>query len=268
MTKQVPPSFYRLPPSIPRDAWHELLRALLEGEDWFGLVWRDGCEPSGKACAAGLALSRLKIEKTRADRWPGNRLSDSLATVIRYRASMEAFPTLSTSNSPYDWRLPDLPEDLFFGSDRAGLAFVSVAHEGDAWIVRRRYAKYLGQKVTLEKGTLLSRATLPWCLATRMAVVLGVPSEPVARADAFGARGPLRGSGMVARRSAPDPLDSMTDIERLQAWYLAQCDGEWEHGFGPTISTLDNPGWSVKVDLKGTELFEKPFSLVGKGNGT
>ena len=165
MTKQAPPSFYRLPPSIPANAWHELLRALLEGEDWFGLVWRDRFEPSGKARATGLALSRLKIEKCRADRWPGTRLSDSLATVIRYRASMEAFPALSTSNSPYDWCLPDLPEDLFFGSDREGLAFVSVAHEGDAWIVRHRYAKYLGQKVTLEKERFSARD---------LALVLGV----------------------------------------------------------------------------------------------
>lgn len=35
----------------------------------------------------------------------------------------------------------------------------------------------------------------------------------------------------------------------LQAWYVNQCDGDWEHGDGITISTLDNPGWEVKIDL-------------------
>lgn len=32
------------------------------------------------------------------------------------------------------------------------------------------------------------------------------------------------------------------------------CDGDWEHEFGMKIDTLDNPGWSVEVDLAGTEL--------------
>lgn len=36
-------------------------------------------------------------------------------------------------------------------------------------------------------------------------------------------------------------------------WYEAQCDGDWEHGFGASIDTLDNPGWLLKVDLAGTD---------------
>jgi hypothetical protein len=36
----------------------------------------------------------------------------------------------------------------------------------------------------------------------------------------------------------------------LQAWYAAQCDGDWEHDCGVNIATLDNPGWSVEIDLK------------------
>jgi hypothetical protein len=36
-------------------------------------------------------------------------------------------------------------------------------------------------------------------------------------------------------------------------WFQCQCDGEWEHGFGPSIGTIDNPGWSLKVDLTGTK---------------
>ena len=35
------------------------------------------------------------------------------------------------------------------------------------------------------------------------------------------------------------------ELSWLQQWYSAHCDGEWEHGFGVTIATLDNPGWSV-----------------------
>lgn len=38
----------------------------------------------------------------------------------------------------------------------------------------------------------------------------------------------------------------------LQEWYAARCDGKWEHEFGIKIESLDNPGWKVEVDLRGT----------------
>ncbi|MGE5323662.1 MAG: immunity 53 family protein [Actinomycetota bacterium] len=41
-------------------------------------------------------------------------------------------------------------------------------------------------------------------------------------------------------------------ISKLESWYTARCDGEWEHAYGITIDTLDNPGWRVKIDLKQT----------------
>jgi hypothetical protein len=52
------------------------------------------------------------------------------------------------------------------------------------------------------------------------------------------------------------------ELSWLQQWYLAHCDAEWEHGFGVTIDTLDNPGWSVKIDVEGTELASTPFEPV------
>lgn len=49
-------------------------------------------------------------------------------------------------------------------------------------------------------------------------------------------------------------MSDVTDpLEWLERWYRAQCDGEWEHQCGVTIDTLDNPGWSVTIDLKGAE---------------
>jgi hypothetical protein len=44
------------------------------------------------------------------------------------------------------------------------------------------------------------------------------------------------------------------ELARLQAWYRAQCDGDWEHQHGVHIGTLDNPGWDVRIDLAGTYL--------------
>jgi hypothetical protein len=48
----------------------------------------------------------------------------------------------------------------------------------------------------------------------------------------------------------------------LQAWYRAQCDGNWEEDCGVTILSLDNPGWSVTIDLDGTRLEDRAFVSV------
>ncbi len=46
-------------------------------------------------------------------------------------------------------------------------------------------------------------------------------------------------------------MDLLKDI---QTWYKLNCDGDWEHEYGISISTLDNPGWCLKVDLTNTAL--------------
>lgn len=48
----------------------------------------------------------------------------------------------------------------------------------------------------------------------------------------------------------------------LQSWFKAQCDGDWEHDFGVSITTMDNPGWGVIIDLEGTWLENRPFQPV------
>jgi hypothetical protein len=56
-------------------------------------------------------------------------------------------------------------------------------------------------------------------------------------------------------------------LDELQKWYVSQCDGDWEHTYGLAIGTLDNPGWSLKVDLAGTALEGKPFAGFSYGVG-
>jgi len=46
----------------------------------------------------------------------------------------------------------------------------------------------------------------------------------------------------------------MEALQWLQKWYQSQCDGDWEHQYGIKISTLDNPGWDLKIDICGTDL--------------
>jgi hypothetical protein len=42
-------------------------------------------------------------------------------------------------------------------------------------------------------------------------------------------------------------------VEKLEEWYKARCNGTWEHSWGIKIDTLDNPGWTVTIDLADTE---------------
>ncbi len=49
--------------------------------------------------------------------------------------------------------------------------------------------------------------------------------------------------------------EGLSDALRfLEEWYSSNVNGEWEHQYGVRIDTLDNPGWSLTVDLRGTDL--------------
>ena len=52
----------------------------------------------------------------------------------------------------------------------------------------------------------------------------------------------------------------MDDLKWLMEWYASQCNGDWEHSYGVKIDTLDNPGWSLTIDLEDTDLEERTFA--------
>ncbi|MCA8829246.1 immunity 53 family protein [Hymenobacter pini] len=41
-------------------------------------------------------------------------------------------------------------------------------------------------------------------------------------------------------------------LQRLQRWYIINCDGDWEHEHGISITNVGNPGWWVTIDLQDT----------------
>ena len=55
---------------------------------------------------------------------------------------------------------------------------------------------------------------------------------------------------------------NQNSLDRLQNWYISMCNGDWEHTYGITIETLDNPGWNLEVELTGTGLEDVPFEFV------
>ncbi len=54
----------------------------------------------------------------------------------------------------------------------------------------------------------------------------------------------------------------MSHLEELSSWFRAQCDGDWEHGDGIKIRTLDNPGWEVDISLAGTSLEDIKYDAI------
>ncbi|MEI6515347.1 MAG: immunity 53 family protein [bacterium] len=54
----------------------------------------------------------------------------------------------------------------------------------------------------------------------------------------------------------------MNEIAEIQNWFQSQCDGDWEHGCGIRIESLDNPGWKIEIELNGTNLENAVFIPV------
>jgi hypothetical protein len=57
-------------------------------------------------------------------------------------------------------------------------------------------------------------------------------------------------------------MTNLTNFEWLFKWFYQQCDGDWEHGKGVRIGTLDNPGWYITINIAETELEKKEFQKV------
>jgi hypothetical protein len=53
----------------------------------------------------------------------------------------------------------------------------------------------------------------------------------------------------------------MNVLQEIEAWYLSQCNGVWEHSYGVKIGTLDNPGWTIEIELTDTNLMNKAFDV-------
>jgi len=57
-----------------------------------------------------------------------------------------------------------------------------------------------------------------------------------------------------------DLLDWLTD------WYASNCNRDWEHTYGISIGTLDNPGWSMIIDLIDTPLEGRQLAEISMNN--
>jgi hypothetical protein len=54
-------------------------------------------------------------------------------------------------------------------------------------------------------------------------------------------------------------MESDNILSWLQSWFYENCDGDWEHNTNIKIVNLDNPGWSIFINLEGTNLEDRKF---------
>lgn len=57
-------------------------------------------------------------------------------------------------------------------------------------------------------------------------------------------------------------INEFDNLTWMQKWFYANCNGDWEHNTNIKIVNLDNPGWSVFINLNGTSLENREFLKV------
>ena len=57
---------------------------------------------------------------------------------------------------------------------------------------------------------------------------------------------------MIGAQAVQRQQEPCTGLLLPEKWFTARCDGEWEQHYGVRIDSLDNPGWTLEIDLEGT----------------
>lgn len=68
--------------------------------------------------------------------------------------------------------------------------------------------------------------------------------------------------------SDDDRVADPNNFAWLCSWYAAQANEEWEHEFGIHLDTLDNPGWTLAIDVAETGLDASAFPTFEWDSGT
>jgi hypothetical protein len=100
------------------------------------LVVRDTIELASSGAAILEELDGFMLHKARSNRWPGTTLLEPGATVYRFAVCPESIDVLCrAANALYEWQQPDRPEDLAFLRGDETPWLISIAHEGEAFLV-------------------------------------------------------------------------------------------------------------------------------------
>ena len=119
------------------------------------LVVRPTLHLSSRAADVLMNLGTHLEQQWNGSEWPGTRLYDGSAELFRYNFDAECAEMLKQSaNALYDWRQPELPEDLCLLRADGSPWLVSISHESDGYLYltqteMSRLATALPELVTL-----------------------------------------------------------------------------------------------------------------------
>jgi hypothetical protein len=192
--------------------------------------------------AAGLTVRALRGEKM----YSTGALMDELSAALQFRTT----PALSECLADMDWLLPTAGIVVLIRNDEQVLieepleeleALVTVIGKAS-----REYAE------PIERGEWWDRPAVPFTSSF----------GPLVPRPRIGSCVRAGGAGVRPAWSRRDAAmnDPTSDLMWLCEWFANQCDGDWEHEFGISLETLDNPGWSLRIDLPRTALSERVFS--------
>jgi hypothetical protein len=84
-------------------------------------------------------LRPFLIEQKEVDEWPGTKLLQGSATLLKYCLNESVAQILKTSaEGLFDWQQHQLPEDIGFLKGTGHPWLVSISHEHDAWLILSR----------------------------------------------------------------------------------------------------------------------------------
>lgn len=59
----------------------------------------------------------------------------------------------------------------------------------------------------------------------------------------------------------------MEILDWIQDWFKTNCDGHWEKSEVIQITTLDNPGWEIEIDISKTSIASMHLKWILNENG-
>ncbi len=128
--------YYSLVREPKGDLYTYLLEAAGVYANYAQVVIRHTLSLSEKGRLALRKLQPFLHSQEEAAEWPGTKLIGSTATIYRYYIEPSCIETLTeSSNALYEWKQPELPEDLCFLRADGSPWFGSISHEADSFFI-------------------------------------------------------------------------------------------------------------------------------------
>jgi len=125
---------YTITPRLPSGLYGDILDYAIGNSTTFLLVVRDSLGLSSGATELLERLRSFQVKDCRASRWPGTELLNGTARLVEYTYTAESEDILKqAAKSLFDWKQPDLPEDLCLLRASGDVWMGTISHERDAF---------------------------------------------------------------------------------------------------------------------------------------